>query len=257
MSNTTNIEKVVAVLRSIETGDQTAFAYINPEKYIQHNLSLPDGVAGIGSVVGSQPVGTFKAKVVRTFGDGDFVVAHTIYDFFGPKIGFDVFRFENEVIVEHWDNLIDILPNNPSGRTQTDGETTLSDFDLTDKNKALVQSFVEDNWLGKKNNSEKYINSDKYIQHNPGGADGLQSFLGALKGMAESNISMYFTKIHKVLGCGNFVLTMSEGMYGANGGQVTSFYDMFRVENGMIVEHWDVIETIMDKSLWKNTNGKF
>jgi hypothetical protein len=29
------------------------------------------------------------------FEDGDFVFAHTDYDFFGPKIGFDVFRFEN------------------------------------------------------------------------------------------------------------------------------------------------------------------
>jgi hypothetical protein len=42
---------------------------------------------------------------VRVFQDSDFVFAHTEYDFFGPKIGFDIFRFEEGLIVEHWDNL--------------------------------------------------------------------------------------------------------------------------------------------------------
>ena len=37
----------------------------------------------------------------------------------------------------------------------------------------------------------------------------------------------------------------------------TSFYDLFRVENGKIAEHWDVMETIADKKDWKNQNGKF
>jgi predicted SnoaL-like aldol condensation-catalyzing enzyme len=42
---------------------------------------------------------------IRVFQDGDFVFAHTEYDFFGPKIGFDIFRFEKGLIVEPWDNL--------------------------------------------------------------------------------------------------------------------------------------------------------
>ncbi len=40
---------------------------------------------------------------MRIFADGDFVVAQSEYDFFGPKVGFDVFRFEGGEIVEHWD----------------------------------------------------------------------------------------------------------------------------------------------------------
>ena len=59
----------------------------------------------------------FKADVIRVFEDGDYVITHTKYDFFGPKSGFDVFRFEDGLIVEHWDNLIDQQPANPSGRT--------------------------------------------------------------------------------------------------------------------------------------------
>jgi len=47
--------------------------------------------------------------------DGDYVFTHTDYNFFGPKIGFDIFRFENGQIVERWDNLQEIAGPNPSG----------------------------------------------------------------------------------------------------------------------------------------------
>ncbi len=36
-----------------------------------------------------------------------------------------------------------------------------------------------------------------------------------------------------------------------------AYYDLFRVENGKIAEHWDVIENIPPQSEWRNQNGKF
>jgi predicted SnoaL-like aldol condensation-catalyzing enzyme len=72
--------------------------------------------------------------------------------------------------------------------------------------------------------------------------------------MASQGIVMRYTKNHQILGQGNFVLSVSEGMFA---GKETSFYDLFRIENDKIVEHWDVIETIMPKSEWRNNNGKF
>jgi predicted SnoaL-like aldol condensation-catalyzing enzyme len=65
---------------------------------------------------------------------------------------------------------------------------------------------------------------------------------------------MKYDTIHQVLGEGNFVLVVSAGTFGD---APTSFYDLFRVENGKIAEHWDVIETIAPQSEWKNQNGKF
>lgn len=62
------------------------------------------------------------------------------------------------------------------------------------------------------------------------------------------------THIHKVIGQGNFVLTVSEGLID---GEPTAFYDLFRVENGKIAEHWDVIEAILPLEKRKNANSRF
>ena len=251
-----NKEKTIAVLNSIETGDQTAIAYINPTNYTQHNLGVADGLEGFGEVLHHAPPQGFKANVVRAFEDGDYVFTHTEYDFFGPKAGFDVFRFENGVIVEHWDNLIEIQKPNPSGRTQFDGATEVTDLDKTEANKNTVREFLEKVVINHEMDKlAKYINPNKYIQHNPAIADGLEGFGAAMQYFAENGLVMEFTKVHKVLGQGNFVLAMSEGKFGK--GEHTAFYDLFRLENGQIVEHWDVIAPIPAESEWKNTNGKF
>lgn len=251
----TNKEKVVALLNSFNTGDQTPISYINPNKYIQHNLSVGDGLAGFGEVMQHAPPQGFKANVVRAFQDGDYVFTHTEYDFFGPKAGFDVFRFEDGLIVEHWDNLIEVQESNPSGHTQFDGATDITDKEKTEANKQVVKDLLEKVFMnGEMDKVATYINPTKYIQHNPNVPDGLDGLGKAMQMMAKQGMTMEYHTIHKVLAEGNFVLTMSEGKLGGN---PTAYYDLFRLENGQIVEHWDVIAPIPPRSEWKNDNGKF
>ncbi len=193
---------------------------------------------------------------MRVFQDGDYVVAHTDYNFFGPKIGFDIFRYEQGKIVEHWDNLQEKPEaTNPSGHSMIDGISEVKDLDKTEANKALVKSFVE-NILrdGKMDLLTQYFDGDRYIQHNPAIGDGLSGLGKALAAMAEQGITMKYSQVHKVLGEGNLVLAISEGEFA---GKHTSFYDLFRVENGKIVEHWDTIEPILPAEQQKNANGKF
>ncbi len=250
-----NKEKTLAVLKSIETGDQKAISYINPTNYTQHNLAVADGLEGFGALMQHAPEGGFKVNTIRAFQDGAFGFAQTEYDFFGPKIGVDVFRFENGQIVEHWDNLIEVLPANPSGHTQTDGTITVTDLDKTETNKTLVANFINDVLVnGKMDKIANYFDGDNYIQHNPNIGDGLSGLGQALEAMAKQGVTMQFDTIHKVLGQGNFVLAISEGKFA---GQPTSYYDLFRVEDGKIAEHWDVMETIAPKADRKNANGKF
>lgn len=256
MTNPSKTQQVVALLKSIETGAREPASVVSTDKYIQHNLAVADGLAGFGAFLASLPKGSARVNTVRAFEDGDFVFTHTEYNLFGPKIGFDVFRFEDGKIVEHWDNL-QVKPNNanPSQHTMIDGPTTATDLDKTAQNKQRVQQFVEDILVnGKMNLLSEYFDGDNYIQHNPNIGDGVSGLGKALKAMAEQGITMKYTKVHRVLGQGNFVLTISEGTFAD---KPTAFYDLFRVENNKIAEHWDVIETIPPKSEWKNQNGKF
>jgi predicted SnoaL-like aldol condensation-catalyzing enzyme len=248
--------QVVALLKSLETGDPAPASVINPNKYIQHNLSVGDGIAGLGAVLSALPKGSARANTIRVFQDGPFVFAHTDYNFFGPKIGFDVFRFENGKIVEHWDNLQEKPAKlNPSGRSMIDGTTTITDRELTAANKSLVRAFVDDILVnGRMDRIASFIDGENYLQHNPAVGDGLSGLGAALEAMAKAGMVMKYDRVHKVLGEGNFVLAISEGQFG---GKHVAFYDLFRVQGGKIVEHWDVIEAIPPRAEWKNGNGKF
>lgn len=249
-------EQVVALLKSIETGEAAPVASINATKYIQHNLGIKDGLAGFGEALAALPAGSARVHTVRVFADGDFVFAHTDYNFFGPKVGFDVFRFEDGKIVEHWDNLVETPASpNPSGRTMLDGATEVKDLDRTEENKRLVERFVRDVLMGQApENLTSYFEGDAYIQHNPAIADGLSGLGAALAEMAMNGVTMVYSRLHKVLGEGNFVLTISEGEFA---GKPTTYYDLFRVEAGKIAEHWDVMEPLLPREQWQNANGKF
>ncbi|WP_197421584.1 nuclear transport factor 2 family protein [Sphingobium sp. CCH11-B1] len=246
---------MVALLKAIETGEGEPVSVINSNSYIQHNLAVADGLEGFGAVLAQLPAGSARVNTVRVFEDGAFVFAHTDYDFFGPKIGFDIFRFEDGKIVEHWDNLQTIAGPNPSGHSMIDGPTEASDLDKTEENKAFVCAFVEDILVnGKLDRLNAYFDGDAYVQHNPQIADNLTGLQTALQAMAEAGVTMKYDRIHRVLGEGNFVLVASEGTFA---GEHVSFYDLFRVEDGKIAEHWDTIETIPPRESWKNENGKF
>jgi predicted SnoaL-like aldol condensation-catalyzing enzyme len=256
----TNTQKALELINTFATGNTEKATELLAEGYIQHNLAYGTGRdAFVGSVayLASAPVKT-TVNNIRAFEDGDKVFLQTVYNFAGAgeQVAFDIFRFdENGKIAEHWDNLAAKAEPNPSGRTQIDGTLEIKDLDKTEANREVVKSFLYDVMQG--NRPEKtpdYFDGDTYLQHNTGIADGLSGLGAALAALAEQNIQMIYTTVHQVLAQGNFVLAVSEGTFG---GAPTSYYDLWRVEDGKIAEHWDVMETIADKSTWQNQNGKF
>lgn len=256
----TNTQKALELINTFATGDTRKAESLLAEGYIQHNLAYGTGRdAFVGSVsyLASAPVKT-TVENIRAYEDGDKVFLQTVYNFAGAgkQVAFDIFRFDSEgKIAEHWDNLAALAEPNPSGHTQIDNVSPVRDLDRTEENRQLVKDFLYDVMQG--NNPEKtpdYFEGDVYIQHNTGIADGLSGLGTALAALAEQGIQMIYDKVHQVLAQGNYVLAVSEGTFG---GAPTSYYDLWRVENGKIAEHWDVMETIADRSTWQNNNGKF
>lgn len=254
-----NTDKAIALITTFSTGDSQKAASLLKEDYIQHNLAYGTGRdAFVSSVeyLASAPVKT-TVENIRAYEDGEYVFLQNRYNFAGAgeQVAFDIFRFEDGLIAEHWDNLADVAAPNPSGHTQTDGETAVIDLDKTEANKELVKGFVYDVLMGNNaGNITSYFDGNDYIQHNTGIADGLDGLSTALAEYAAAGIEMIYDVNHMVLGEGNFVLSVSEGTLG---GEHVAYYDLFRVEDGFIAEHWDIIENIPEESTWANTNGKF
>lgn len=255
----TNIEKAKALINTFASGDVELAKSLLKEDYIQHNLAYGTGrEAFLGSVayLGSASVKT-TVNTVREFEDGDKVVLQSVYNFagMGEQVAFDIFRFEDGLIAEHWDNLATKATPNPSGRTQIDGDTNILDNGKTEETREIVKNFLHDVMQNKApEKTLSYFNGDSYLQHNTGIADGLSGLGAALKALAEAGIAMIYDKVHMVLACGDYALGVSEGTFG---GKPTTYYDLWRVENGKIAEHWDIMEEVLPKDKWANQNGKF
>ncbi|GAB5551830.1 MAG: nuclear transport factor 2 family protein [Saprospiraceae bacterium] len=228
--------------------------------YIQHNPFIPSGLEPFIQMLPVLQKNGTTAENIRMFQDGNYVFMHNIWKNAQPfgaeeMVSFDIIRLDEQgKVAEHWDAMTAVVKETASGRTQTDGPTTAEDLDQTAANKAVAKAMVEDILMGK--NPSKiadYISAEQYDQHNPGIKDGLSGIIEAVEYLTSQNNMFQYTKIHKVLGEGNFVLTVSEGVWG---GQEQVFYDLLRFENGKAVEHWDVIQAIPTEGL-ANDNGMF
>lgn len=239
-------------LKGIETGDAMAAAVVDENKYIQHNPQTHDSGEGIAALFARISKTNPKVHFMRVFEDGDFAFAHNEYDFAEVKIAFEVFRFENGRAVEHWDNIQNIAGPNSSGRGMIDGTVEISDLDQTEQNRALARSFVENVLIGGDTDGFANYVRDDLIQHSPDMGDGRAEFLSILQ--PSSIGARRYDHLHRVLAEGNFVLCMCEG---SRSNIHSSLYDLYRLESGMIAEHWTTVEAIPPPSERKNDNGKF
>jgi len=248
-------DQIRALLKSIETGDPGPVAVVNEAKYIQHNPQTHEGSEGLAALFKRLSETEPRVNIVRAFEDGDFVFAHTEYDFASRKIGFEVFRFEDGQAVEHWDNIQERQGPNQAGRSMVDGPTEAIDTELTEDNRVFVRSFVESVLVdGQLDRLTDFVDEDTYAEHNPRLGDGVSILRSALEAEDKGRRQIDYQRVHRVLAEGNFVLCVSEGNFG---GVHSAFYDLFRVARGKLVEHWDTTEKIAPRSDWKNDNGKF
>jgi predicted SnoaL-like aldol condensation-catalyzing enzyme len=253
-------ETVGAFLGAVMRNDPETLRALATADYIQHNPYLPTGLeAFIGLLPVLQQHGT-TAENVRMFQDGDYVFLHNVWRNAKPfgadeMVSFDILRVDADgKVAEHWDAMTTLVHQTASGRTQTDGPVQATDLDKTEANKTLARALVEDLLMGKNPGKlADYLSSERYHQHNPDLKDGLAGLVEGLEHLASQGNLYRYTKIHQVLGEGDFVLVISEGQWS---GGTHAFYDLLRFEGGKAVEHWDVIQPVPVEGL-ANSNTMF
>ncbi|MCH9647005.1 MAG: nuclear transport factor 2 family protein [Deltaproteobacteria bacterium] len=248
-------------LEAIQDGN--AAAAINKyagERYTQHSTPVKDGKAGFieffEEFLQRNPVRDIK--IVRGFEDGPFVFLHVTQSLNNGEFRYvtaDIFETDRDgKMIEHWDMITELVDDTTSGHTQVDGPTEPTDLHKTELNKKLVREFLHE--VLQKGNYEKvtdYLSTETYIQHNPQIGDGLAGLSTFVNSLTEQGLSMTYEDIHLVIGSGNFVASLSKMNLG---GTEMAVIDLFRVDAGRIVEHWDVMEEIQPADQWVNS-GKF
>ena len=97
---------------------------------------------------------------------------------------------------------------------------------------------------------KKYL-GPYYRQHNPGAADGADAFIAFVKGFTGAFPLLRFD-FKRFVAEGDLVVVHSH-LIRQPGDRGVAVMDMFRIENGKIVEHWDVLQEIPEASANSNT----
>jgi len=118
-------------------------------------------------------------------------------------------------------------------------------------NKKIVVDFY-DKALNQKDfdAAAKYF-GPRYIQHNPTAADGIEGFKRLITFLKEKFPNSR-SEIKRVIAEGDIVVLHVHSVR-EPGQRGRAIVDMFRLENGKIVEHWDVIQDIPEKPANDNT----
>ena len=120
-------------------------------------------------------------------------------------------------------------------------------------NKKTVLAFYEAGINNKDFDAASKFIGKRYVQHNPNiadGPEGLKAFLGVLK----EKFPNLRGDIKQIFADGDFVIVHVHGVR-VPGERGSAIVDIFKLEDGKIVEHWDVLQPIPETSA--NTNGMF
>ncbi len=244
-------------LKGIKEGHIDVVDQYTGNRYTQHSTGVPDGAAGFKEFFADflNRTNNRDIRVIRAIEDGRNVFVHVYQDIDNGKakwVTADMFDTdENDKMIEHWDVIAAYteVEDTVSGNDVVLGDFELKDLGKTEANKILVRNFITEVFQnGNHEAIEKYVSTEKYIQHNPNvpnGIDALKDFL--------AKVDFNYDFIFKIIGQGDHVVSYCKSILK---GTEYAVFDIWRIENEKIVEHWDNMEPIPPRSEWANT-GKF
>ena len=259
-------QKTVAITvakRVFEHGDTAVVdRYVRPD-YIQHNPTAADGSAGLKALATSihQQFPDARYNVQRAISQGDLVLLHSNVVLVPGTKGasvIDIFRFQGGKLAEHWDVIQNVPDTTASGN---DMFSTLSspqvsqplDHRLTQANQALVTKAFDELMVHKDLTALDRYWDPGYLQHNPQMQNGVAAAKVGLGGYFAS--APHLTVAPKRIIAEGDLVAVHSHYVNYPGDRGAAILDLFRVRNGKIVEHWDIIQNVPETSA--NGNGMF
>lgn len=251
----TNKRKAKAYYTAVNAYDEATIEYMIHENYIQHNLKVPTGRAAFVAMLPKLKEHGSKIENIRILEDGSHIIMHHKWKNATPlgcneAVAFHIIRFDTfGIITEHWNVMTETTPLNPSKRSLFDGETKIKDKEKTAANKSTITALF--NQLISKNIDKTIASIPQFFkanfqQHHPQLVDGIPSLIKAIQ---DGVFFPHYKEQHAVFGEGNFVLSISEGIYA---GKKSALYDLFQMENGQIAAHWNIYQEIPTQDLANN-----
>lgn len=122
---------------------------------------------------------------------------------------------------------------------------------MEERNKETVIAFYNAAINDKDFEAASAYLGDRYIQHNPIAADGPEGLRAFLE-FAKENLSTFKVEIKRAFADGDYVILHVHAKRDADD-RGSAVMDIFRLENGKVVEHWDVIQPIPETAMNDNT----
>jgi len=124
---------------------------------------------------------------------------------------------------------------------------------VLDRNKETVRAFYQAAINDKDFTAARALIGPGYVQHNPRIADGIDGFAGFVAEIA-TDFPDLRAEVKGLWAEGDRVIGHVHGVR-VPGQRGTAIVDIFRLEDGLIVEHWDVMQPVPEEAA--NTNGMF
>ena len=247
----TDIDKAKDFLRGVATGDpDLATRHVDPDAYVEHNPRREEGALGLWKHVDGLPKTPADFRVLRVLRDDAFVVVQHQGNSLGKVAVFEVFRFADGLIAEHWTFSSEDGARNKSGHTQADGPLEPRHLDKTEPNKRVVHDYYETVHLGGAHaQARRWFLGDLMIRHEPGVADGGEEFLRDLSVLIRDRT---IDELRIFAGQGDLVFLVAQGTHR---GEPCAYVDLYRVEDEKIVEHWGFPEPLPPAAQRRNSNS--
>jgi predicted SnoaL-like aldol condensation-catalyzing enzyme len=220
--------------------------------YIQHNPRFADGADALRQFIESQPPGGHNT-IVRVTGQADLVMIHhhSIPTAGGSGTAImDVFRVSEGKIVEHWDVIEPVPATTASGNDMFSTVSTSGDRS-TQRSERIVLGYYTSLTANHDLRAVDRFVSPSLIQHDPALPNGSAAVKAAFAARLQANPQLTFSKLQVVADHDLVSLRYHVQNSPTDLGQAVD--DVYRVDEGRIVEHWNVVQNVPATSANNNT----